>query len=719
MEEASKKSSRQVYFAALLMGAVVFIFQSLMNRWLSVAVGATVTNQLAILFSTYLFFGLGAYGSIAWKIRRKFSHLLLFVGLALLAVSWPQLPLWFSSFLKTPSLRFFLTTIILAPFLILFGMAIPQFHHQSDEISFSKVFLCFHLGAAFFLMLWDFSLVVLLGLKNCFYLISFFTLVLIGLDLRFPQQTRDLDEDTSFTWNYQLLLVSLLNGLIQGFLLYFNNRIQGPFSISFTSYLVTSMIALALAAFWVEKAQITKEIFNVRWITLLPLGIAWSIGFSFAIPYLYELLSPETIVAQKLLRFSVVIIQFLPPLTLMALVVPAYVKSDEKDYKVIFQNSWGNVFGIVFFLILMTIIGNAKASLFLILLVFIGGFFILKKKKELVAILPLIGLVVFTPNIYFHSSFRYFENPQLMWSQLLSGNLLHSKSFFGPQVDILDLPKGKTLVIDGYKSVLLKNTLPENSHERLLGKYQADVTVNNDEALVLGIGSGATVASIAESFKTVTGVEIHPVVFKMKELFSVELLDLDKFKNVIKVFDDGHSYLGLTSKSYDLIVNNVPTPQYSAASTLWTVDFYKRVRSKLKPDGFYSQWIDGAINKEAIEVILASLRVVFAKCYFAVVTSTYGNIMCSNNDDLSFRTNIHPLVFPIKNWRDLKFIASTNSLTYPILEQRLGPFLSRSWIEKEDWFLLERLKIEKSTSESCRELKEVKSKGGRLPSFCL
>ncbi|MCR9205285.1 MAG: hypothetical protein NXH75_11940 [Halobacteriovoraceae bacterium] len=421
-------------------------------------------------------------------------------------------------------------------------------------------------------------------------------------------------------------------------------------------------------------------------------------------------------------RGIVVVLMFFPALFFMGLLVPAFVDERIKDFNVLALNSWGNVVGIFAFVTLLTIGLETKFLLILISILFFSVSFFKKEKMGLINSVIILVFVLLIPTVFFHFSFRFYESPYLFWSSLKKGKIVQSKNLFGGQVDILDLPKGKTLIIDGYKSVLLKNAISDSSPESLLGKYQEKLVKNKKDALILGVGSGATVVSLAQTFENVVGVEIHPVIYKIKDFFDVGFQDLKKFKNTSIVFDDGFNYLSSTSQKYDLIVNNVPTPQLSAASTLWTRDFYQIVKNHLKKDGAYSQWIDGAINREAILVILKTLQGEFEECYLALVTSTYGNLVCFKEKNV-FKLNVlDDPIFSIENWQNIKFPTYPNSLDRPMLEYSLNPMLSKAWTKKKDWFLLELLKVSptENLKETCRSLKLVKtSKGGGLPPFCL
>ena len=118
--------------------------------------------------------------------------------------------------------------------------------------------------------------------------------------------------------------------------------------------------------------------------------------------------------------------------------------------------------------------------------------------------------------------------------------------------------------------------------------------------------------------------------FRLQEQFRDYNLRLVEKENISLIEDDGFNYLINSNEKYDLIINNVPTPQYSAASNIWTLDFLQIAKTKLVSGGVYSQWIDGAINPQAAHTVLATLQRAFSYCYLAVLSHKYNNLICSD-----------------------------------------------------------------------------------------
>jgi len=60
------------------------------------------------------------------------------------------------------------------------------------------------------------------------------------------------------------------------------------------------------------------------------------------------------------------------------------------------------------------------------------------------------------------------------------------------------------------------------------------------------------------------------------------------------VIDDGRRYLERTSEQYDVITVDPPPPIQSAGSSLlYSKEFYKTVKQRLRPEGILQQWLPG------------------------------------------------------------------------------------------------------------------------------
>ena len=115
-----------------------------------------------------------------------------------------------------------------------------------------------------------------------------------------------------------------------------------------------------------------------------------------------------------------------------------------------------------------------------------------------------------------------------------------------------------------------------------------------DEVLVIGLASGITAgaASVVPDIKTLEIVELEPAILEAARFFDEQnnyVLDNPRTKVVL---NDGRNHLLLAEPGqYDIVVAEPSNPWISGVSNLFTREFWTMGKTKLKPGGVWSQWI--------------------------------------------------------------------------------------------------------------------------------
>jgi spermidine synthase len=79
---------------------------------------------------------------------------------------------------------------------------------------------------------------------------------------------------------------------------------------------------------------------------------------------------------------------------------------------------------------------------------------------------------------------------------------------------------------------------------------------------------------------------------------------------------DGRNYLFSTDQKYDVIVSEPPNIWVSGVSSLFTVEYYNIVKSHLKKDGLFSQWLPYyEMSEQDYKIALNTLHSVFPYLY--------------------------------------------------------------------------------------------------------
>ena len=181
--------------------------------------------------------------------------------------------------------------------------------------------------------------------------------------------------------------------------------------------------------------------------------------------------------------------------------------------------------------------------------------------------------------------------------------------------------------INGYVSFPLSTV-----SETMAGALSATFAPRTDEALVLGVASGATASTVGLIFDHVDAVEINAVILENLFRMAEYNFDIENLPSVNIVHDDGIRFIKTTKKKYSLIVNSVSKPLYFSSSKLYTRDFLESVSSRLKPDGVYTTWLDRKVGDRGIDIILETLKGTFENCWLTYLRSSYYLLACSNAD---------------------------------------------------------------------------------------
>jgi spermidine synthase len=144
-----------------------------------------------------------------------------------------------------------------------------------------------------------------------------------------------------------------------------------------------------------------------------------------------------------------------------------------------------------------------------------------------------------------------------------------------------------------------------------------------ENALVIGLGSGSTAGSLAMyDLNRIDVAELEPAVREAADYFSETNHDFSRNHKIHIYTEDGRAFLsGKHGPSYDLITSQPSVPWAPGAAKLFTSDFYRLVRSKLKPGGVYAQWFQ-LYNLEFRDV--QSVLHTFASVFPGVLVLTVG-----------------------------------------------------------------------------------------------
>jgi spermidine synthase len=164
-----------------------------------------------------------------------------------------------------------------------------------------------------------------------------------------------------------------------------------------------------------------------------------------------------------------------------------------------------------------------------------------------------------------------------------------------------DVQSGLTSVVQiGGSHILLSNGKFQGNNT---GEVQAQTrfalvpilfTHNFDRALVIGLGTGSTLRTVASfPFKRLDAAELAPSIVDAARLWFGDINGdvFDRDPRVHLSVADGRNYLLLSQEKYDLITVEITSIWISGEADLYNQEFYELCREHLREDGVLQQWV--------------------------------------------------------------------------------------------------------------------------------
>lgn len=117
---------------------------------------------------------------------------------------------------------------------------------------------------------------------------------------------------------------------------------------------------------------------------------------------------------------------------------------------------------------------------------------------------------------------------------------------------------------------------------------------NPQEVLLIGLGSGITLEAVLQHpVKWVDVVEISPEVVEASRYFLAQNHNALAHPRAHLIIGDGRNHVLLGDRRYDVIISEPSNLWIAGMAHLFTRDFYRLVRERLRPGGVMCQWIQG------------------------------------------------------------------------------------------------------------------------------
>jgi spermidine synthase len=173
---------------------------------------------------------------------------------------------------------------------------------------------------------------------------------------------------------------------------------------------------------------------------------------------------------------------------------------------------------------------------------------------------------------------------------------------------------------DGVRTLLTNGKFQGNDGaevdaQRFFAHYPAMFVRNHRNALVIGLGTGSTLGTVAAyPFEQIHVAEISPaIVHASRTYFGHIGGDALRDPRVRLFVEDGRNHLLVTDVAFDLVGIELTSVWFAGASSLYSREFYALVRDRLTPEGVLQQWIQlHHIYARDLATVIHTLRLEFA-----------------------------------------------------------------------------------------------------------
>jgi spermidine synthase len=148
----------------------------------------------------------------------------------------------------------------------------------------------------------------------------------------------------------------------------------------------------------------------------------------------------------------------------------------------------------------------------------------------------------------------------------------------------------------------------------LTGAIPLSLKPDAKSAAVIGIGTGLTTHTLLQSLdiQRVDTVEIEPAMAEASRGFMPRNSSAFADPRGTIHIDDAKTYFSTGNRRYDIIISEPSNPWVSGVSSLFTREFYGRVRRHLEPGGILVQWLQlYEIDASLVASVLTALGEVF------------------------------------------------------------------------------------------------------------
>jgi spermidine synthase len=211
---------------------------------------------------------------------------------------------------------------------------------------------------------------------------------------------------------------------------------------------------------------------------------------------------------------------------------------------------------------------------------------------------------------------------------------------YGVQV-MVSTPEGYLRVRNNRLHLVYDFGHPQTTYAQQMPAHLALLLAAGCERVInIGTGYGITAGTFTlyPDVQEVETVEIIPFLARRQAAFGQGNFDYAKDPRVRIIEGDGRFHLLRSRQPYDVISVNVLDPYLPGSSALFTTDFWREARQRLRPGGIYTQLLWGS----DVPRLLKGLRTVFPRILlFPCYGGTSVNVVCFRDEQEGSYLDLH------------------------------------------------------------------------------
>jgi len=159
------------------------------------------------------------------------------------------------------------------------------------------------------------------------------------------------------------------------------------------------------------------------------------------------------------------------------------------------------------------------------------------------------------------------------------------------------------------------NRLEGRRYMAALAHYPVLLHKGPSQAVVICVGTGTTVGAITnyDELRSIHAVDLADDVFDFAPYFIPVNRRFHENPRVRKIVADGRYYLLSTQGIFDVLTLEPPPPHDAGAVNLYSEEFYKLAKQKMRPNAIVAQWVPldmerGSLSRMILKTMLAQFK---------------------------------------------------------------------------------------------------------------